>query len=150
MYQTWRTKTIDLEREYWTASMTYIAREWNLCLKSRKHLKDANESFTVMNALCRFSFWDLWAQENSVNPRAPILTSGTQSSLRKHTQIQYGCWVHRRLSNTDSSLPFNLFHVFNVNYYKIYWKDSKGSRIQFYERTELGFTHMLTDCPQTL
>lgn len=137
MYQTGSTKIIDLEMESWTVSLIYIVREWNVCLKSRKHLEDVNESFIAMNALCRFSFWGLWAcvysaapepKENSVIPKAPVLISGMQSSLGKHTQIQYGCWVHRRLSKPDFLLPFDIFHVFNVNYYKKWMEKIKKAQ----------------------
>lgn len=90
-----RTKIIDLEEGYWTASLIYIVRELSLCLKFRKHLKDMNDSFIHMNAPCRFSVWDLWAcvYSSAPEPRKTLYHSQSSCShqlhakqLKKHTQ----------------------------------------------------------------
>lgn len=86
MYQTGRTKIIDLEREYWTVSLIYIVRERNLCLKSRKHLEDVNESFIAMNSLCRFSFGYFWAcvYSSAPEPRRTLSFPKLQFSSAAH------------------------------------------------------------------
>lgn len=90
-----RTTSIDLEKEYWTASLIYIVRELSLCLKFRKHLEAMNDSFIHMKAPCRFSVWDLWAcvYPSAPKPRKTLYHSQSSCShqlhadqLKKHTQ----------------------------------------------------------------